>query len=402
MSVARRISGAGTGTGTGTMLAAALAFAGCGDGGVGGEGACPDEPGVICTWAGTGKLGFNLDGKPLAESNLYWPADLTFDTSGPDAHTYLVDFNNHRVREVLEDGTLETVIGTDFVGDGPEDLSDLTEAGALGTEVHLNHPTQIVPMPDGQPLLVAWHNHKLRRFDPESGMVNVICGRGAGYGGDGGPLAMALLNQPSQLASAQDGTLYILDQRNQVIRVVDPDGVIDTLAGTPQMTGYDGDSGSVDTALFNFPKGSNPPPGGGLAVGDGVLYVADTLNHRIRRIALEEGTIETIAGTGEAGYAGDDGPATEAKLNNPRKLTLGPDGRLYVGDELNHRIRAIDLESGEISTVVGTGEAGFGGDGELATEAALNRPVGVSFDAAGAMYVLDTYNSRVRRVGAAE
>jgi sugar lactone lactonase YvrE len=137
-------------------------------------------------------------------------------------------------------------------------------------------------------------------------------------------------------------------------------------------------------------------------VGDGVLYVSDTLNHRIRRIDLAQGTIETIAGTGEAGYAGDDGPAIEAELNNPRKLTLGPDGRLYVGDELNHRIRAIDLESGEITTVAGTGEEGFSGDGVLATEAALNRPVGVSFDHAGAMYVLDTYNSRVRRVGAAD
>jgi len=393
------MSGAGTGTGTGVLLWAALAFAGCGDGGGQVEEACPDEPGVICTWAGTGKLGFNLDGKPIAESNLYWPVDLTFD---PGGHTYIVDFNNHRVREVLEDGTFETVIGTDFVGDGPDDLSDLMAPGAVGTEVTLNHPTQIVPMPDGHLLLVAWHNHKLRRFDPDTGKVNVICGRGAGFGGDGGPLAMALLNQPSQLASAEDGTLYILDQRNEVIRVVDPDGVIDTLAGTLQMTGYDGDSGSVDTALFNFPKGPNPPPGGGLAVGDGVLYVSDTLNHRIRRIDLGQGTIETIAGTGEAGYAGDDGPAIEAELNNPRKLTLGPDGRLYVGDELNHRIRAIDLESGDITTVAGTGEEGFNGDGVLATEAQLNRPVGVTFDEAGAMYVLDTYNSRVRRVGAAE
>lgn len=389
----------GAGTGAGAVLLAALAFAGCGDGGATGKGECPDEPGVICTWAGTGKLGFNLDGKPIAESNLYWPVDLTFDPSG---RTYLIDWNNHRVREVLEDGTFQTVIGTDFVGDGPEDLSDLTEAGAPGTEVTLNHPTQLVPMPDGHLLLVAWHNHKLRRFDPDTGMVNVICGRGAGYGGDGGPLAMALLNQPSQLAATEDGTLYILDQRNELIRVVDPDGIIDTLAGTLQMTGYDGDSGSADTALFNFPKGSNPPPGGGLAVGDGVLYVSDTLNHRIRRIDLAAGTIETIAGTGEAGYGGDDGPAIEAKLDNPRKLTLGPDGRLYVGDEHNNRIRAIDLESGEITTVAGTGEEGFGGDGMLATEAALNRPVGVSFDDAGAMYVLDTYNSRVRRVGAAE
>jgi hypothetical protein len=358
---------------------------------------CPDEPGVICTWAGTGELGFNGDDKPIAESHLYWPVDLTIDE---ELGTFVLDWNNHRVRQVTDDGTFETMIGTDFVGDGPEDMSDLTAEGADGIDVLLNHPTQLVPLGDGTMSLVSWHNHKLRRYDPATGRVTVTCGGPAGFAGDGGPARMARLNQPSSLIVAEDGTQYIVDQRNQIIRSIDPDGIVHTVAGTPQKAGFEGDGGAASTCKFNMPTGSNPPPGGGLALDDrGHLYVSDTHNHRIRRIDLENDLITTIAGTGEAGFAGDGEEATSAQLNFPRKLTIGPDGRLYVGDQNNHRIRAIDLDSGVIQTVAGNGEQGFGGDGGDAVDASLDQPVGVTFDAQGAMYVLDTYNSRIRRVG---
>lgn len=354
------------------------------------------ESGDICTWAGTGDAAFNGDGRPLDESSLYWPIDALLDADG---RSYIVDWNNHRVREVTEEGTLVTVVGGDFVGDGPEDQSDLSEPGAIGTEVLLNHPTQVVAMPDGKPIIVAWHNHKLRRYDPATGLVMVTCGRGAGFAGDGGPASAALLNQPNQMVVAEDGTQYILDQRNQVIRRIDTTGIIDTLAGTPNTPGFEGDGGAAAAAKFSFPTGSNPPPGGGLALDNaGNLYVADTLNHRIRKIELQTGVITSIAGTGEAGFSGDGGAALAAQLNGPRKLTIGPDARLYVGDEFNNRIRAIDLSTGNIETVAGTGIAEYSGDGGPAREAALNRPSGVSFDAEGNMYVIDTYNGRVRIV----
>jgi len=359
-----------------------------------------EEQGVMCTWAGTGKHGFNGDGLPLAQSHLYWPIDVTFDPSG---HTYVVDWNNHRVREVTPAGAFETVIGTDFVGDGPPDQSDLTDPGAPGTEVVLNHPTQLVPTDSGKPILVAWHNHKLRQFDPDTGLVRVICGGPAGFSGDGMDAHTAKLNQPNQMVIANDGTQYILDQRNQAIRKIDTDGVISTPIGTPMTAGFAGDNGPPNEARFSFPTGSNPPPGGGLALDDdGNLYISDTLNHRIRKVDFEANLITTIAGTGEAGYGGDSGPADEALLNGPRKLTIGPDGRLYVGDEHNHRIRAIDLDSGIIRTVAGNGEQGYSGDGEAATDASLDSPAGVAFDEAGHMYVIDTFNSRVRRVAAGE
>ena len=384
------------------MVALGLWSAGCsGSESESGEAACADAPGVICTWAGSGELGYNGDGLALRDSDLYWPVGLTF---ADDDTAYVLDWQNHRVRRVTPEGTFETVIGNGFVGDGPENLaevSDLVAPGAPGTDVILNHPTQMVPQADGSLLLVAWHNHKIRRFDPATGLVLVTCGRGAGFSGDGGPASKALLNQPTQLAIAPNGAQFVLDQRNQVVREIDGNGTISTVAGTPTKPGFAGDGGEPLSAQFSFPTGSNPPPAGGLALdAAGNLYVADTNNHRIRRVDFETNEITTVAGTGEPAYSGDGGPATEAALNNPRTLAIGPDGRLYVADEMNHRIRAVDLESGVIETVAGTGDAKFSGDGGPATEASLDRPAGLAFDSTGALFIVDTYNSRIRRVGA--
>jgi sugar lactone lactonase YvrE len=367
-------------------------------GACGGESSGPDclnKEGVMCTWAGLGFEAFDGDGNTLLDSAFYWPVDVTFASSG----TYILDWNNHRVRRVTEEGTLETVIGTDFVGDGPADLSDTQPPGAPGTEVTLNHPTQFTELPDGSMLLVSWHNHKLRHYDPETGLVYIICGAGFGYRGDGGPLRQALLDQPQAIALAEDGTMYILDQRNQVIRKVDPEGIISTIAGQVKVQGFTGDGAAPATATFNFPTGGNPQPNGTMAIdADGKLYIADTLNQRIRVIDFEANTIDTLAGTGEPGFSGDGGPANEAKINNPRKLTIGPDGRLYFGDEYNHRIRAIDLETGIIETVAGNGTPTFAGDGLPPTEASLDRPIGVSFSPEGDMYIIDMNNNRIRRV----
>ena len=118
--------------------------------------------------------------------------------------------------------------------------------------------------------------------------------------------------------------------------------------------------------------------------------------HAIRRIDFATDTIETVAGTGEAGYGGDDGPGTAAKLNNPRDIEVGPDGRLYIADELNHRIRALDLETGVITTVAGNGRAEYSGDRGPAVDAGLNRPTGVAFDGDGTLYISDSHNHRVR------
>jgi len=356
---------------------------------------CSETPGSICTWAGTGEAGWDGDGQPPLASKFYWPVDLTITSSG---EFYILDWNNHRVRHVTAELTLETVIGTDFLGDGPFDFSDQVSPGAPGTTVNLNHPTHLIPLPDGTLLLTAWHNHKLRSYDPDTGLVLVISGAGAGFGGDGGPAVDALLNQSSQTVLGPDGGLYILDQRNQRVRRIAPDGIMSTVVGTGD-AGFAGDGGSPLSAQIQMPSGSNPPPGGALAFdSEGRLYISDALNHRIRRVDFQLDLIETIAGNGLAGFSGDGGPAIEASFNNPRDIIFGPDNRLYVADEFNHRVRAIDLTTGTITTVAGNGIAAFVGDGGPATVSSLNRPAGLEVDAESHLYVADTYNHRIRRI----
>lgn len=370
------------------LLASSLGSLGCDEQPE--ERPCPDTPGVICTWAGTGAPGFNGEGLSLSESRFYWPADVEFTSTG----AYILDWNNHRVRRLLDDGTLETVLGTDFVGDGPPDKSDLTQPGAEGTTIDLNHPTQVLEMPDGRIILVSWHNHKLRIWDPDTGLAYVACGTGAGpvtMGMTEEPLAMAKLNQPAAARYAADGSLYVLDQRNQVIRKIDTldeSGTIEVVVGTPGMFGFEGDGGSPLAAMVHFPKGSNPPPAGSLDFDEaGRLYFADTLNNRIRRVDFAADTIETVLGDGEL-----------TSLNNPRDVEAGPDGRIYVADEFNHRVLALDPESLEVEVVAGTGEAGFSGDYGQAVDAQLNRPSGLAFDENGDLIISDTYNHRIRIV----
>jgi DNA-binding beta-propeller fold protein YncE len=357
--------------------------------------ACPDDPGVICTFAGDGVAGYDGDGRAPMQTRFYWPVDLTI-TSGGDM--YVLDWNNHRVRHLTPQNTFETVIGTMFVGDGPNDLI----GPVAGTEVDLNHPMHLEESLDGTLLLAAWHNHKLRHYDPASGMVVVTCGAGAGFAGDGGPAANALLNQPPHVLQAADGNIYIMDQRNQRIRRIRTDGVIETAVGTGErdVAGVAfGDGGPPLAARINQPFGSNPQPGGALAMdAQGRLYFSDVLNHRIRRVDFGANLIETVVGTGAAGFSGDGGPGTVAQINNPRDLEVGPDGRLYIADELNSRIRAYDPVTGIITTVAGNGTAGFSGDGGAATAASLNRAAGLEFDAQGRLYIVDTFNNRIRRV----
>ena len=366
---------------------------------------CTGTPGSICTWAGNGEAGFNGDGLAPQSSMLYWPIDLTFTSKG---RTFVLDWNNHAVREVQEDGSFLTVIGDGFVGDGPPDRSDLTPAGADGYMVTLNHPTQFIELPSGRLLLSAWHNHKMREYDPETGKVYVSVGGPPGFYGDGGPAKAARLNQPVSISLRKDGGYYILDQRNQNVRLVDAAGNISSVAGKREIPagaplpagGYDGEGGKPLEARFNQPTGSNPPPGGSVVVDpndDEIFYVADQLNQRIRKVDLKAQTVTTVAGTGEAGFSGDGGLGTAAQIHTPREISFGPDGRLYIADQMNHRIRALDLTTGIIETVAGTGEAGYSGDGGDATSAQLNRPNGFAFND-GYLYIADTDNHRIRRV----
>jgi hypothetical protein len=369
---------------------------------------CKEEPGVACVWAGqTGALGFNGDGKTRLETMLYWPMDLAF---APDGTPYILDWNNHKLRIVQSDDTVKTVVGA-FLGDGAAPPTDPAgenmDPGIDGTLINLNHPTDIV-FRDDKVIFAAWHNHKIRQYDPKTGKVRIIYGKGPGFAGDGAPLVDLRFNQPSRLALDSTGALLVIDQRNERVRKISKDNMtIATFAGNG-MPGFSGDMGPATMAQLSFETGSNPEPSGAIAVdGDDNVYVATTFanpampemtTQRIRKID-KTGMITTIAGDGMPGYKGDGGKATEAQFNNIKDLEMGPDGRLYVCDTDNNRIRAIDLKTGTVESVAGTGKQGSAAvDGVKAKEIELYRPLGIAFDGKGALYIADTFNSRIVKI----
>jgi sugar lactone lactonase YvrE len=351
--------------------------------------------GEACTWVGTrGPEGFNGDGHRSA-TLVNQVQDLVF---LPDGTAWFTDFNNFLIRRIHPDGQVESMVGwTDppFPGDGP--LDGVPIEGAPGDEWRLNHPTNIVIAPTGMLMIVAWHNHKILEVDPDDGYVRVVCGAGAGYRGDGGPVQNALFKQLQDATYDEAGNLYIVDQQNERIRRIDTAGMIDSIAGTGVIGGA-GDGGPATEAQFSWAVGSNPNPSGGIVHHDGVLYVSDTEADRIRVIDLATGMVNAFAGTGEEGYSGDGGPALEARLNAPRDLEIGPDGDLYFAETDSSVVRAIDLDTNVIRTVVGTGELGIGEERLLATETMLRRPFGIAFDSEENLYVMDSLNNRILKV----
>jgi sugar lactone lactonase YvrE len=221
--------------------------------------------------------------------------------------------------------------------------------------------------------------------------MTTLAGTTAGYGGDGGPAPAAKLRAPRTMAADAAGNVYVVDTENNRIRRIDPQGVITTIGGTGAK-GYGGDGGPAVKALFNTPHGIAADPAGD-------VYVADPPNERIRRIDAATGIVTTVAGSGSAGSSGDGGPATAARLNHPKGVEIAPDGSLYIADNDNNEVRRVDLTTGIITTVAGTGAAGFSGDGGPATAARLHEPRNIAFDGAGRLYIVDQDNGRIRRVG---
>jgi sugar lactone lactonase YvrE len=221
------------------------------------------------------------------------------------------------------------------------------------------------------------------------GVASVVAGNGTqGFTGDGGSATAAELNSPMAVAVGSDGTLYIADTGNQRIRAVRA-GAISTFAGSG-VRGFSGDGGAATAAALNRPVA--------LAVdAGGALLVCDQGNERVRRIS--NGQIATVAGNGTQGFTGDGAAATAAELNEPSGVAVSADGRVFIADTGNQRVRVV-ASSGVISTFAGTGVAGFGGDGGPAVAARLNRPAGLAVDDASELYVADENNQRLRRIGA--
>lgn len=370
-------------------------------------------PGKVTTAVGTGEQGFDGDGNAPAQSWLNQPTEVAFDA---DDNLYVVDWNNHRLRQA-KDERLQTVIGSQLPGDWSPDM-DVT-AAVPGTELHLNHPMDIAFADDGQAYVAAWHNHKLLGLDTQEGTVRRVAGGPKpGYLGDGGAAEAALLNFPGSIVIDSSGALLLADQRNNVIRRIAPDDerTITTIAGAKGPSAYVGDDGPAAAAKlgmcpYDEAGGSdNPPPGGDLALdADGNLYISDTFNHCVRRILAgddglvgagdpEQEVIETFAGEcGTPGYDKHVEPS-QLLLHTPRDLEVH-DGGLYIADSGNSVIWRVDLESRKATRIVGTGKEGLAESGALPLEAPLDEPYGLGFDRAGNLYIADTLNNRVLVLG---
>ncbi|MEA3209253.1 MAG: hypothetical protein QOE70_2310 [Chthoniobacter sp.] len=210
--------------------------------------------------------------------------------------------------------------------------------------------------------------------------VATFAGTGTkGFSGDGGPAAAAQLNNPFAVARGPDGALYICDVENQRIRRVTPDGTISTIAGNGTR-GYGGDGGPATAAALNEPYELAWDRAGN-------LFFVERVNHLVRRVDAKSGAISTVAGTGQAGFGGDGGPATKAQFNQPHSLAFDAADNLYVCDVVNHRVRRIDLKTGTISTWAGTGEKKTASDGAAIAGAPLHGPRALAFDRTGRLWL---------------
>jgi len=294
---------------------------------------------------------------------------------------YFCDLDNQRIRTV----DLRSRKTTSIAGSGRRGYTG--DAGPAAT-ASLNMPHEIQFDAARHLFIVERDNHAVRRVDARSGTISTIAGTGtAGFSGDGGPAARAQLRSPHSIAFAPDGRLLICDVGNHRIRRVDMrSGIIETYAGTGER-GPTPDGAAVHGTPLNGPRT--------LAFDErGNLYVALREGNAIYRIAMNTGTIHHIAGTGDSGYSGDNGPARVATFAGPKGLAYAR-GRLYVADTENHVIRRIDLRTGLITTVLGTGQRGDGPESDP-LRCRLSRPHGVFADGSGRVYVGDSEAHRIR------
>ncbi|MFN0152247.1 MAG: hypothetical protein ACKVU1_16205 [bacterium] len=361
-----------------------LGIAGCGGDKTTDPQPITDAEGVLYNFAGKPtSAGYSGDGTAAVGARLYFPQDVV--VSGSDA--YIADWNNHVIRKVDANGIISRAMGSGVHGD---------DSDGPALEVSLNHPVNVAISPAGDFYISVWHNWKVKKVDKTTRMVTSVVGSDNGFAGDNGPALDALISLPSCVVWDPAGNMYISDQGNTRIRRIDTQGIITTFAGS---TGGYAD-GVGEAAQFNWSTGTNAYPGGKMDVSaDGNdIFVADTQNHRIRKINIATRAVTTIAGNGTPGYTGDGGPALSAQFSQPTDIACTPAGSVYVADSDNAVIRKIDA-NGVVTTVAGSGERGYSVDATRAIDAALYKPSGIYWDdATSTLYIADSYNHQVKRV----
>ena len=330
---------------------------------------------IITTVCGNGTSAYTGDGGQATAEELAAPLQAIFDATG---NMYIADADNNVIRKVTTTGIISTVAGNGTGGYSGD--------GGAATAAEMNYPQGIVFDAAGN--LYISDAGRIRKVVLSTGIITTFAGDGTGnYGGDGGQATAAGLD-PIGLTIDTHGNMYVADWNNQRIRKINTSGIISTVAGTGTF-GFSGDGGQATAAELFY-------PGEVVIDATGNLYISDEVNMRIRKVSAP-GIITTIAGNGTQGYSGDGGLAINAELYQPTGLALDASGNLYIADELSNRIRKVTT-SGIITTIAGNGTQSYSGDGGQATAAELNYPGGVSFDAAGNLYIADSDNYRIRKV----
>ncbi|MFL6353657.1 MAG: choice-of-anchor D domain-containing protein, partial [Bryobacteraceae bacterium] len=343
-------------------------------------------PGTISTQAGNGIYGYLGDGGAANSGELRFPQAVAVDQAG---NVYIADTGNNVIRRVAAaTGIITTVAGHGLYGYSGD--------GSLATTASLADPSGVALDAAGNLYIADFSNNVVRKVNATTGVISTVVGGGSNPGddgiGDNGPAIDATLYGPAGLAFDAAGNLYIADSYNSLIRKVNAvTGIISVAAGGGSNPGTDalGDGGPATDAQLSNPMG--------VALdANGNLYIADTGNNLIRKV--NSGTITAIAGNGSAGYQGDNGPALNAKLSAPNSLVLDTPGNLYIADTNNNLIRRVDVATGVISKMAGNRTAGYGGDGGVPTTARLNYPSAVALDAGANLYIADNVNNVIRKI----
>jgi len=337
----------------------------------------------MVTVAGNGTPGYGGDGVAANQASLYAPAGIAIDLVG---NIYIADRANNRIRMVAAgSGIISTLAGNGIVGYSGDN--------GVASAAQLNNPSGVAVDALGNVYIADAGNNCIRKVMANSGIINTIAGNGtAGFVGDNGLATAAQLNNPTGIALDASGNIYIADNLNNRIRKIAINKIITTVAGGGVCAsgGFCGDSALATAAGLYKPMAVTVDASGN-------IYIADTGNNRIRFVATGTGIIYTIVGTGLIGFSGDGGQATAAYLHNPYGVAIDNSGNLYVADNLNNRIREVEVGIEIISTVAGNGVGSYSGDGWIPAAAEIQNPYGIALDANGNIYVADCNNQRIRR-----
>lgn len=333
---------------------------------------------TIHTFAGTGAAGYSGDGGPATQAQINNPFGVV---RGPDGDIYFCTYSGQRIRKVTPDGKIHTVAGngkTGYTGDGGPAL-----------KASLNKPHEIRFDQNGDLYMTDMANHAIRKVNMKTGIISTVAGNGQrGHSGDGGPATKAKLNKPHSLQFGPDGHLYICDIGNHVIRRVNmKTGIITRFAGTGK-PGPTPDRSKIKGTPLKGPRTIDFD-------SKGNLWLATREGNQVFRFDMKKKVIHHIAGTGKKGFSGNGGPAKKATLSGPKGIAIDKAGNVYLADTESHTVRMVNMKTGKLELIAGTGKKG-NGTSKNPLKCAMARLHGVFIDHDGSLFIGDSEAHKVR------